>query len=114
MLGDFRQARHHHAKHLELNSPAVLDLSGSEGMRDEQQVKALFRQENMKGSAAAYAMDKITQTSGYLGGSLSVKPAHLESVVQVETSCHIYVLLLGILGTELELVQTRAGGAIVS
>ena len=121
MLGDFRQARHHHAKHLELNSPAVFDLSGSEGTRNEQQVKALFRQENVKGSAAAYAMDRIKQmsqhASGEHGGSLSVKPAHLASVVQVENFCPTYALSLPMLGAESERAwhaRMRAGGAIVS
>ena len=90
MLGDFRKAHHHHTKHLELDSPAVFDLSGTEGTRDEQQVKALCRQEDVRGSAASYVLDKIRQTPELGGGAepgagLQVKPADLAAVVQVNS-----------------------------
>jgi hypothetical protein len=90
MLGDFRKARHHHAKHMELDSPAVFDLSGSQGLRGEQEVKALCRQENLRSSAASYVLDKIKQTNELAGGEqgagLRVKQADLAAAVQVSLS----------------------------
>lgn len=90
MLGDFRKARHHHAKHLELDSPAVFDLSGSQGLCDEQEVKPLCPRENLRGSAASYVLDKIKQTNELAGGEqgagLRVQQADLAAAVQVSLS----------------------------
>jgi hypothetical protein len=85
LVGDFRQARDHHAKHLQFNSAEVADLSGEDGLRNKAQVLALCRQEKLKAPAVNYVLNSVAKTSidQKLDGEMKIEPKRLEVTVQV-------------------------------
>jgi len=91
VLGEFRKARYHHKKHMELSSTTILDQSGDQGTRNEQEVRAFCRQENIQGPAASYVLKAVQQAAVWQDQGreqdnvsiLQVKPQDLAAVVQV-------------------------------
>ena len=57
MLGEFRRAREHHEKHLELGSSKIGDVQ--DGKHSTEDINAICRKECIKGAAKEYVLDKM-------------------------------------------------------
>ena len=57
MLGEFRRAREHHEKHLELGSSKIGDVQ--DGKHSTIDINAICRKECIKGAAKEYVLDKM-------------------------------------------------------